>query len=255
MLPGRGVLYSFEIITLLGFFVGVAKNKIKNTNWLFIWLLLAPVPAALSIGPGFAANRAAIMMPALQIISATGALFIFNQITPFLTNPHRNNLFKLSIVAILLTSFIFFAEDYWYQQPAKGSRAMLYGTREIFNHVKENQDNYDEIIIARRISEPHIFAMFYLKLDPKLVQNTTKNWQFEEQGLTWVDQMPVYHLDKFTFKDFNYDAEIAHSGKLLIGPPEMFPADINKDKIITYPYGSDAYWIVSTTSEAFAAKN
>src|SRR4030042_2088439 len=68
MIPGRGVLYWFELPSLLMFLVYAIKNSKSNLVRLIIfWILVSPIPAALSIGPGYAANRAVISLPAIQI--------------------------------------------------------------------------------------------------------------------------------------------------------------------------------------------
>lgn len=252
MLPGRGVLYPFEILTLPAFIVGVARKSIKNVSWLLIWLVIAPIPAALALGPGFAANRAAIMMPALQIISATGAYFLLGQIKPFLKNKNSLKLFWVICAATVFVSFSFFAEDYWYQQPAKGSKAMLYGTKQFAGYIKSSGSDYNRIIIARKVSEPQAFINFYLQIDPKLVQQATANWNFDILGLAWVDQIPSYSVDKYIFKDFDWKSESQNPGELLIGPPEMFPDNIYKNFTAHYPDGTDAYWVVATSDNAFA---
>src|SRR5581483_4364684 len=75
MIPGRGVLYWFELPFLLLFFVSFAKTKSKRGYTLIIiWTLIAPVAASLAAGPGYAANRAEIMLPALTILLALGSL-------------------------------------------------------------------------------------------------------------------------------------------------------------------------------------
>ncbi len=252
MLPGRGVLYTFELITLAGLVIGMAREKIKDTNWLLVWLLLAPIPAALSVGPGFAANRAAIMMPAIQIASATGAIFLFDAIKPRLNTLKKQKLFYALLIFVVLSQFTFFVEDYWYQQPGRQSRAMLEGREAALAYIQAHEGEYEEIIIARRLSEPQIYASFYLKLDPIVVQKASSEWSFEDLGLTWVDQLPAYHIGKFTFKDFNWEAESQVSGKLLVGPPEMFPNYVQKSYIARYPDGSDSLWLVETSTNALA---
>ena len=81
MVAGHGVLYLIEIIFVISFLAGLAKNKWSNETMLIVlWILLSIVPAALTKGPGYAANRAAVIMPALQIASAVGAITLLGWI-------------------------------------------------------------------------------------------------------------------------------------------------------------------------------
>ena len=112
MMPGFGVLYIVESIFILFAFITLVKKK----DWgvfklLILWLVLAPIPAALAKGGGFAANRSAIMMPAIQIISAYGLLAILENYKKV----------KVLVFIVLAISFIFFAESYLFHSPIQPS--------------------------------------------------------------------------------------------------------------------------------------
>jgi 4-amino-4-deoxy-L-arabinose transferase-like glycosyltransferase len=247
MLPGRGVIYFVEIIFLLGAFHSFLLKKTKGTLILLFWLLVAPIPASLSLGPGHAANRSVIMLPALSIFSATGAVWIYQ-------NTKFKKIFLLLSSLLLLSSFTFFLEDYFVQQPARGSKSMIHGAIELSQYLKSQEPFFDQIIVSKSISEPHIYIFFTQKYPPKLVQNQIQSWKFEDAGLSWVDQLPQYSLGKYTFRPINYESDKKLKNTLLVGSLDEFPQDVISQKIFYYPNKTPAYLVVPTNQKAFAQR-
>lgn len=242
MVPGRGVLYLVEVVFIGAFGWMLARGKVENSRWLLLWLAVAPVPAALALGPGYAANRAAVMMPAIQIVSAIGGVWLLQK---------AGKRVFVSLVIVWIISFGFFAEDYLVQQRARGAKAMIYGADEMVNYVRAVEEDYTQVIVSKKISEPQIYFAFYGKIDPRVYQGIAKSWNFQKQGLDWVDQMPEYGLRKEVFKNIDWKRDGRLTQTLLVGTAEEFSKEANVLKKIYYPNGEEAYWIVSTTNEAF----
>ena len=69
--------YLFEIVLLIAAIIAIVKRQsFKGVEFILLWLVLAPIPAALTKGSGYAANRAAVLMPAIQILSAYGLVYL-----------------------------------------------------------------------------------------------------------------------------------------------------------------------------------
>ncbi len=247
MIPGIGVLYLIEGAFLIGFMWFLFSGRLKNANWLIAWILLAPIPAALALGPGYAANRAVVMIPALTIASALGAVNLLEKFK-------RKKLLVFFTFGLWTALFAFFLEDYFVQQRSKGSGEMIYGMAEVVHYISENEKNYSQIIISKKISEPHIFVAFYTKMDPKTYQLCSKNWDYETGGHKWVDQMPLYSLGKYSFRHIDWKVDLRLPGVLLVGTPEEFPKDVEVTKKVLYPNNKEAYWIVASGGEMFAAR-
>jgi len=237
MLPGVGVFYLVEAIFIFGLFLNL--KKLKEHAWLLVWVFLAPIPAALSIGPGHAANRAVIMLPAFVILMAVGWQ---NIQTVFKKYALRIN---LSFVLLLFMSLVLYLETYFVQQRYVSAPDMFFGTNKLFSYLEDVDQNYDQIVVSKSLSEPHIFYAFYTKLDPTKFQEASEAWDFKERGLSWVDQLPEYNLGKYQFNNFVYqDILKASNNLLLVGKPEDFPLDLKPEKIIRYPDNTDAFWVV-----------
>lgn len=226
MIPGQGVLYVFEGILLLGLLPLIFFKKVGNRELILIcWLLISPIPAALSTGVGFSANRAEIMIPAIQIIEVvglTGWLIILNKLKGNL------KMIPVGLFAILvLFEVASFAKLYFIKSPKIVSKGMLYGNLEMAWWLTQNYKD-KEIIVARTLSEPQIYIAFAGKWNPKYYQEATKNWKLE----TWVDQIPSYKLGNFTFRN----------EKINVGRPEDFKKGIIPDKIFYLLNGEEAIY-------------
>lgn len=226
MIPGQGVLYGFEGLLLLGLMPLIYFKKVNNKILLLItWLLISPVPAALSTGVGFSANRAETMIPVIQILEVvglTGWLIILNKMKGGL------KLITISaFVALVFFEVLSFAKLYFIKSPQITSRGMLYGNLEVAEWLIQNYRNKD-IIVSRTISEPQIYIAFAGKWDPTDYQNATKSWRLE----TWVDQIPSYKLGNYIFQN----------EKINVGRPEDFKEGIVPDKVFYTPNGVEAIY-------------
>ncbi len=242
MLPGTGVLYIVELAFLVAALVKLVKEKDKKLVLVLGWIFLGLIPASLSKGSGYAANRAAIIMPALQIFSAYG----FFALADFLVNLKiSKRVAQIGLLSLLILSLLGFFKSYVYNAPNQMASAMNYGWKAAMNFIKEKQDNYREIIISRRFSEPQIFVEFYLKVDPTLVQKESQDWmRYEEKKLPFLDQLGKYKLGKYTISDINYREKEGLENTLLVGKPEDFPEGVKPIFVVNPAFGKPLIWIV-----------
>ncbi len=77
--PNVGLMYLWELPLLLAGFYYLFKEKNKKLALILTaWLLLAPIPASITIGLP-SSIRTAIFLPSLQIITALGAINLFKK--------------------------------------------------------------------------------------------------------------------------------------------------------------------------------
>lgn len=246
MIPGRGVLYLIELPFVIVALWHAFRNGLTRTHpvsFFLLWILLAPIPAALTKGPGFAANRAAIMMPAIQILSAFGVLLLLQMLSK-----KFHKLFLFLFTVSLGSSLVFFLYDYRYQAPKSSSQSMLYGMREAVKYVSSIEDDYQEIVFSRRLSEPHIYLAFYKMWNPSDYQKESQDWErYEKERLSFVDQLGEYYLGEYTFRNIHYPDEKDKS--LLVGKPREFPENVKTLKTIYYPDGQKAILVVGVNQD------
>jgi len=242
MLPGTGVLYIVEIVFIIAALAKLVKEKDKKVGLILGWIFLGLIPASLSKGSGYAANRAAIIMPALQIFSAYG----FLALTDFLGNLKiSKSVIQIGLLLLLALSLLGFLKSYLYNAPNQMASSMNYGWKQTMDFVGKIQNNYREIIISRRFSEPQIFVEFYLKEYPSLVQKESVDWmRYEEKGLPFVDQLGKYKLGKYTISDLNYREKEGLENTLLIGKPEDFPEGVKNIFSVNPAFGKPLIWVV-----------
>ncbi len=194
MMKGLGVLTYLE---MLGFLTGLyflirSKNIDPKIKYLILlWLLIAPVPASLATGVGYAANRSVSMIPVIQVISGFG---LFNLID-------KRIYLKYIALIIALVGLTVFIKKYLIESPITSAQGMLSKNLMIANEYVAKSAGNDTVIVPRTLSEPQIYIAFVSKMDPRFYQNESRGWNFEELGVNWVDQIPEYRLGKYLFKN------------------------------------------------------
>jgi len=161
-----GQMYFFEII-LLGFGVFWLLSRFRNGEekkniWLIVgWLIIAPVPAALTYDGGFHATRDFIMLPPLVILLAMGTNYILERT--------KNSGFKFITGLILLFALFnitFYLHRYYAHYPSEQWRAWHFGFKEAMQYVDENESQYKEVFINNTYEPSLIRFLFWTKYDP-----------------------------------------------------------------------------------------
>lgn len=248
-LPGRGLLYLWQLPLLLSAIFFLYKRKEKMSFFLLLWLFLAGLPASLSKESAHA-NRASTFLPLWSILSAYGAFFSWDCLAK-----HFSGLVKkvalLICFMILLLSLVFFLEDYFFHAPFKLAQGLSYGYREAINYLDKVEGNYDKIVMTKRFSEPQIFVAFYQKYDPLKYQQESQDFlRYEEEGWVFLDQMGVYRLGKYEFRDLNWGADKKLKNTLVVGGAEDFVIEkVIAEKTIYYPNGEMAFLIIDPEAQ------
>lgn len=246
MIPGRGVFYLAELPFFLVAIWQILRAKINKTNpllFILAWILLAPIPAALTKGSGYAGNRVAVMMPALQILSAYGVVVLWDMLKKVSIRNQKIVIGGYSSAFFL--SVLFFGNDYVYHAARSQAPSMLYGRKEAVEYMHSIEDKYSKIIVSRSLSEPHIYTAFYKKWDVRDYQKSSEDWiRYKVEGHTFLDQLGNYSLGNYVFTSINYNDHLQEDKTLLVGKPEEFPSNISPLKTVTYPNGQKAILIV-----------
>lgn len=245
MISGRGVLYLFELILVSASLIAfIKKEKFKGMNLILIWILLSPIPAALSKGAG-SGTRVAVMIPAIQVLSAYGALYLVSKASKYKSAFRFEKLAPLLILSFLAISSIGFLEDYVYHAPRNAAKSMSYGVGEAMEYLKEVESDYQKIRMSRLLGVPQIWVGFYNKYDPTEFQRASVDWlRYEDEGYVSTDQMDQYSLGKYVFGNLFYERRLDEVGTLFVGRTEEFPDTVTSIKTIYYPNSDPAIIIV-----------
>ncbi len=250
LIPGTGVLYPIELIFLIVSFVVIIKGKGFAYWQLIVFLvLLAPIPTALSKTVGFAANKVAIMMPAIQVLSAFGIYLSINWIREKVRFQWLKTFLIYGIFAVLGIFLIFFLEDYFYHTKIEAAVPMQYGEREAFVYVNKIAGNYETIYVGRGLGSPNIWVEFYEKWDPREVQLASQKWlRYQQEGFIYLDRLEGYWLGKYRFGSLYYNNNKDKQGILFVGKPEEFSEKVTALHTVYYPDGKPAILIVDPSS-------
>jgi 4-amino-4-deoxy-L-arabinose transferase-like glycosyltransferase len=223
--PNQGFIYIIFLPFLyLGIFFGFKKKEFRALFWL---MLICLIPAALTIGD----------FPVLR--SSTALIFYII----FITYGISQLRLIPSIWSIVIT-FAFFL-NYWQQYLAYNqhySASWQYGYQSVVDLIKQNYNEYDQIVITKKYGEPHEFILFYWPWDPKKLLNDPRFiWDYHSEWY-WVDQ-----FDKFKFvNDWEIKQMNLSPKTLLITSPDNFPLEGTKRiKTINFLNNLPAFDIIS----------
>lgn len=232
-LSGFALFYFWELPLIILGLVVLFLKKVKHRWLIFAWLVLAPLPAALSKDSG-SVFRAAIFLPVLTIISAYGLTQVFKFFKDFRI--------KLSILALMSLSFLFFINFYFMDLPYLKLGDMQFGFKEVVDYTNKSGK---DIIFSRNHSNPQAFVAFYTQIPPQDYQAQSNNLlDYERYGFSYVDQMGDYNLGKYNFRDISWAEDRMRKNTLIVGVPETFPGKVVSDLDIIHPSGKIIFRVV-----------
>ncbi len=157
---GIGEFYLWEILTILPGIYFLFKQKRKQYAWMFLWLLLYPLPAALTQSAH--AIRAIVGIPLFSLFSAYGATIISNWFAPLRKKQNQ----AIAYIVIVL-SFIYFGIAYFNFSQYRIGNAIAhwqYGIGEAITYAENS--NYNTVYISNSFKRPNIYLLFYTKYSP-----------------------------------------------------------------------------------------
>lgn len=161
---GIGEFYIWEILTIFPGIYVLFKQKKKQYAWMFLWLLLYPLPAAVT-EPAHAI-RGIVGIPLFCMFSAYGISIITNWFTALKKKKNQ----RIAQIVILL-SFIYFIVAYFnFSQYKIGDSVghWQYGMREAITYAENS--NYDAVYVSNSFKRPNMYLLFYTKYPPAKYQ-------------------------------------------------------------------------------------
>lgn len=218
---------------------------------MLIWLVVAPIPAALASGGGYSGNRAGGMLPVLQIIEAFG---FFGWIS-LLTKLNIKFVKVIGLVVGLIFAFeIYGFVNAYFKIPDTSILKMEdYGSLQAAEWLTQNS-NGKSVLVSRSLSEPQIFIAFAGKWDPVDFQKKTKSWNFDAANVPWVDQLPSYSLGEYTFKSIDWKKDIEGNTLIVVKAGELSGNQM-PIKTINYPDGTPDIYILDANQIIYAKAN
>jgi len=229
---GMGLLYLFELPLLVIGLIAVLSKKTKYSqasHLIIPWLFLAPIPSALTIDAP-SSVRSLLMLPALILIESLGAESIYQW---FRT---QNKLLKTCLIAFILWNISYFSFKLWFVYPVKFAADWAYGYKQAYSWVFSHYNEVDNIYVTSSYGEPHIFALFYGKIDPATYQKYDIKHTTDPLGWIHVDSFDKFHFTGFTGLDTPEEIVARHPGRnLLLTSFAVLPGNMPRDFELTAP--------------------
>lgn len=239
---GSGIINPLDLLLLyLGLILLIVRYKSldQDKRLLLYWLLLAPLPAAITRDP-FQVVRATTMLPVVYLVVAYG----LSEILGFAkTWPrHTKALFEIVFLIVYLTWFALYLRNWLLVYNQKYSQAWQYGYKQVIIYAKENYSSYGHIAFTKNYGEPHEFVLFFNSFDPSSYRNDPNLVRYGKSDWYWVDS-----FEKYLFiNDWEVKAKSASfKNTLLITSPGNYDSHGKLLKTINFLNGSPAFDIVA----------
>ena len=229
--PETGQMYLLDIVFLLAGFVFIAK---KSKGWapILIWLLVAPVGAALTFQSPHALRAQNMVIP-LVIISAYGLISLSQALHSIFDKKVLNIIFVTFLVFIGI-GYARYLQMYWVHMAKEYPFSSQYGVKELVSYVEENKDKFKKVWVTDRYDQPYILFLFYTKYSPQKFQKEHALSPRDKYGFSTVRDFDKYHFEAIDFDRIRPD----NPNTLIVGTDEEIHNEAN---IVKRIYGTNGY--------------
>lgn len=215
--PYIGVLlYPSIIFLFLGIFFGFSRKKTEPINIFFlVWLLVAPIPSALTRDSVQSVRAMSLSIPLVYFISL--GIYAFFQ-------KFHSKILKITIMSIYFISFAYYSDLYLNHMVAKNPIDFLYGYKQAINYVIQNQSSYKDIYVTDYYGQPYIFYLFYSQYSPSKYQQQAN---LEENSL---DTGKVKTINNIRFETAQFNFIKDHPGTMgIFSQEEIYRQGVDKN--------------------------
>lgn len=240
--PQMGLVYVIEIPFI---FIGIylllfGKFSRTTKQLLFLWFLLAPVPASITTGVPHAV-RTMNFLPTWQIFSALGILWFIRSIGSVKMSilKIKVSYLILGVVAVVACiNFVYYLDQYFVQLNYYDGNEWQYGYAQTVPVVESLKGTYTKVVVSEKypLDKSYMFFLFYLKYSPEKYQIIGEH----SSGGFAAD----HHFDTYSFRPIDWSTDKNNKDVLYVGSPEDFPKGIDTIQTIYYPDGKPVMQIV-----------
>lgn len=198
-IPGLGALNPLEFIWLiLGIIFLIKNSSEKSTKIIFGLLLIAPIPASLTLAE-FSTVRALFMTVPLAMVSGLG---IFYAVKNF-------KFFVLPVIGFYAIVSVYVFDVYFLHSQTVFAKEFNYGYKQVVQIIKDNPTK--KIVFTDVYGQPYIYYLFFTGYDPTTYQ---QNNSFISGGLDVgrVDKVGNVEFHQFGSDDMNVQKDTLFIG-------------------------------------------
>lgn len=208
VIPNQGIMLISDLVLLLfGGFVLIRHRNLPAASKKFIlfWLLLTPLPAALSRDQVHAVRSLNMAIPLIIIV------------TLGLNEVLRHKKFLIMVLSFYILALSYFLDAYFVHLPKHNSQYWYYGYKQVVQVITPIQRNFKTIKVQQSYDQPYIFFLFFQKYNPV---------KYQQKALlvgAGADIGRVEELDNIEFTPINWPGDGETKGTLLVGDPVWLP--------------------------------
>ena len=207
--PGLGLLYLWEapLIVLGIVWLLRAALDVRIKSFIFLWLLSAPLPAAITTQAPHA-MRSFTFLPVWQILGAIGFVMLWK---------NSSKLVRITSGLIIIVSLAYFGKQYYTVFPTTQSDSFQYALTKAIPLVLAKKEQYESIVFSNtnNLYQSYMFFLFYSRYDPGL---------YQQEGGTYSGGFAEPHtIGKFEFRPIIWEKEKKDGQTLYIGNIADFP--------------------------------
>ena len=200
---GVGLMYLVELPFLLVGIYELVKSRSREAKLVLLWLAIAPVAGAVTLGEPNA-GRAALMLPMLELITAWGMI----------TAVKKWSVKPVIIAGLMGLNLIWFGQQYLIQSPKQFAVQWAYGSKQATMLAAKYESQVDRIIFTDRYKQPYIFVLFYAHPEPEWLQSQTKHRR---------ENLGYDKIGKYEFRQVDWFKDSQMKNSLLLGTAEEIP--------------------------------
>ena len=184
-----GQLHYFELATVpLGVFF-LWRRWRREDVLIGLWLLLYPIPAALTEPTH--AIRSVVGAPLFALLSACG----FCQLALWIQS-RKTLIFACGLV--MVASVVLYGQRYFGEYPEYAAVRWNYGMGPAFRYAEAQE--HERVYVSNRFFLPHIFALFYSAHSPDHYQQrplrlAQGNWRYSHYAVGRYSVVPISQVD------------------------------------------------------------
>lgn len=244
IIPNFSVFYLWMLPFLLIGLINFLKSKLKNKKALLLWLLISPIPAALTRDP-FHTYRSILFYLPVSILIGFGISKFIDSFKKY------RSIILLSIVVLSFYSVSSFFFSLFKVAPVTLWREWDYGYKEITEYVKD-QPNDLRVVIDDPYTESYIHFLFYGVIPIKEYQEAASRI-VTNQYYKSSEELRPKKVGRFEFRVVDWPSERGDKNTLFIFPStRLYPSEFSNDpnlslvKTIYSPGGDPAFYLIKS---------
>ncbi len=218
--PYQGVLLLADLVLLPAGLFAIFRSKFTRGHFfLLLWLVLAPLSAAISRDQTNAVRSLNAAVPLAVTIS-----FGLGLVLDWISERKIKFPFYILFIIFYVFGFVYFLDAYFVHLSPHNSQYWRYGYKQVVNYVIPLQSKYKKIIFEQSYNQPYIYFLFYEKYDPVRYQRQANLVDSEYKGDVGFET----GLDNISFEKIDWSSLQFDTNVLVVSGPTLPPDAQNK---------------------------